>query len=88
MILFKLSMALSHDEFYHPQSGEPTGSRGLAPIQVSGATQASNICIAIMIQVAFPASILLQLSRHPPKRGRELDCGKRGKSSIGKHLIF
>ena len=34
-------------------------------------TQASNICIAIMIQLAFPASVLLQLS-HIPKRRHKI----------------
>ena len=37
MILLKLYMAFSHDEFHHPQPGEPRGGlKGLAPNQVNG----------------------------------------------------
>ena len=45
-------------------------SKGLGSHSSQWCTQASNICIAIMIQVAFPASVLLQLSRHPQTRHR------------------
>ena len=38
-------------------------------------TQASNICIAIMVQMAFLSSVLLQLSRHPQNEAQNWIMG-------------
>ena len=64
-------------------------SKGLGTQSSLWRTQASNICIAIVIQVAFPAFVLLQLSRHPQNEAQHWVVGNVANDlSIEKVLTY
>ena len=58
-------MPFPPDEFHHPQSGESTDLRDLATNYVCGVHRPQNMH-SHYEPGGFPASGLLQLSRHPP----------------------
>ena len=81
IILFKLYMALSHDDFNHPQLAEPIGLRAWHPIKSVMHTGLKHMH-SHYDPGGFPRMCAASAFPPSPKRGTWLYAGFHGKRSI------